>query len=80
MLKSLIYYQELIKQGTQNDMKLVNVNIDLMQVFVTINKGGAMINADVKNWLTDKYMIKDLFETHVIVNMNVINHVMLENI
>ena len=80
MLKSLIYYQELIKQGTQNDMKLVNVNIDLMQVFVTINKGGAMINADVENWLTDKYMIKDLFETHVIVNMNVINHVMLENI
>ena len=27
-------------------MKLVNVNVDQMQVFVIINKDGIMINAD----------------------------------
>ena len=50
-------------------MKLVNVNVDQMQVFVAINNDGIMIYADV---------IKDLLEVLVIVN--VINHVMLENI
>ena len=50
-------------------MKLVNVNVDWMQVFVAINNDGIMIYADV---------IKDLLEVLVIVN--VINHVMLENI
>ena len=36
-----------MKQDTQNDMKLVNVNVDQMQVFVRINKYGIMINVDV---------------------------------
>ena len=53
-----------------------------MPVFVIINNSGIMINADVnaKNWLTKLDVIKDLFEILVIVIMNVINHVMLENI
>ena len=38
---------KLTKQDTQNGMKLVNVNVDQMQVFVIINKGGIMINAGV---------------------------------
>ena len=39
------------------------------------------INADVnaKNWLTKEYVIKDLFGTQVTMNVNLINHVMLEN-
>ena len=55
-------------------MKLVNVNEDSMQAFVTINKGGIMINADVnpKNWSTNEYVIKGLFGIQVIVNMNMI--------
>ena len=36
-----------MKQNTENCMKLVNENVDLMQVFVAINKGVIMINADV---------------------------------
>ena len=36
-----------MKQDIQNDMKLVNVNVDQMQVFVIINKDGMKINADV---------------------------------
>ena len=36
-----------MKQDIQNCMKLVNVNVDQMQVFVIINKVGIMINADV---------------------------------
>ena len=41
-----------------------------------------MINSDVnaKNRLTKEYVIKDLFGIQVIVNVNVINHVMLENV
>ena len=43
---------------------------------------GMKINADVnvKNWSKKEYEIKDLFGIQVIVNLNVINHVMLENI
>ena len=50
-----------------------------MQVFVIINNVGMKINADVnvKNWLTNVYAIKDLFEILVIVSMNVINVVIL---
>ena len=33
-----------MKQDTQYDMKLLNANIDQMQMFVIINKGGMMIN------------------------------------
>ena len=36
-----------MKQDMQNGMKLVSVNVDQMQVFVTINKGGIIVNADV---------------------------------
>ena len=36
-----------MKQDIQNCMKLVNVNVDQMQVFVIKNKVGIMINADV---------------------------------
>ena len=41
-----------------------------------------MINADVnvKNLLTKKYVIKDLFGIQVIVNVIVVNYVMLKNI
>ena len=71
-----------MKQDTQNSMKLVNVNVHLMQLFVTINKDAMKTNADVnaKNSLTTEYVIRDLFGIQVIVNMNLINHVMLENI
>ena len=63
-------------------MKHVNVNIDLMQVPVTINKDGMKINADAsaKNLSTKKYVIANLFGIQVIVNVSVINHVILENI
>ena len=51
-----------------------------MQVFVTVNKVGIKLNIDVnvKNWPAKEYVTKDLFGILVIVN--VINHVMLENI
>ena len=47
-----------------------------MQVFIIINNVGIMINADVnvKNWLTNAYVMKDLSRTRVIVKVNVINH------
>ena len=37
-----------MKQDTQNGMRLVNVNLDQIQVFVAINKGVIMVNADIK--------------------------------
>ena len=53
-----------------------------MQVFVIINKDGININADINttSWLTKEYVIKDLFGIKLIVNVNVIHHMMLENI
>ena len=53
-----------------------------MQVFVMVNNVGINMNADVsvKSWLAKECVIKDLSGTLGIVNMNVINHVMLENI
>ena len=53
-----------------------------MKVFVITNNVRTMINvsANEKNRLTKEDVIKDLFGILVIVNMNVINHVMLENI
>ena len=71
-----------MKQDAQNCMKRVNANVDQMQVFVTINKGGMKINADVKakNLLIKVYAVKDLFGIQVIVNVNATNHVMLESI
>ena len=38
-----------MKQNTQNGTKLVNVNVDEMQVFVIINRYGTMINAADEN-------------------------------
>ena len=47
-----------------------------------MNKDAVKINTDVnvKNCLEKDYVMKDLFGTQVIVNVNVIHHVMLENI
>ena len=63
-------------------MKFVNVNVDWMQVFVTINNVETKINASVnsKNWLIKVYAIKDLFGIKVIANVNVINRVILVSI
>ena len=36
-----------MKQDIQDNIKLVNVNVDQMQVFVIINNVGIKINADV---------------------------------
>ena len=49
-------------------MKFVNLNVYQMQVFVIVNNVGVMTN-----------VIKDLFGILAIDNVNVINHVMLEN-
>ena len=48
-----------------------------MQVFVTLNKDEMKINADanVKNYLTNEFVIKNLFGILVILSANVINHV-----
>ena len=53
-----------------------------MQVFVIVNNIGIKINANVnvKNFLTKEYVTKYLFGILVVANVNVINHVMLENI
>ena len=63
-------------------MNLKSANVDLMQVFVIINKDGMKINADVngKSWLKKEYVIKDLIGILAVVNVNVINDVMLWNI
>ena len=49
---------------------------------MTINNVVIMINAgvNVKNGLAKEYVIRDLFGILVIVNVNAINHMMLENI
>ena len=36
-----------MKQDIQDNIKLVNVNVDQMQVFVIVNNVGIKINADV---------------------------------
>ena len=36
-----------MKQDAQNDMKCVNVNVDITVVFAIINNVGMMINAGV---------------------------------
>ena len=53
-----------------------------MDVFVIINKDRIKINANVnvKNWLIKEYVIKDLFRIAAVVKVNVINHMMLDNI
>ena len=71
-----------MEQDIQNGMKRVSVNVGYMQVFVIINNIGMMINTGVnaKNQLIKVYTIKDIFEILVLVNGNVINHVMFMNI
>ena len=64
-----------MKLNTQNGMKRVNVNVDQMQVFVIINVE-IKINAECEE-LIQEFVIKDLFGILVIVNVNVINHVIL---
>ena len=51
-------------------------------MFVIINNVRIKINADVnaKNQLIKEYIINDLFGILVIVSVNVIKHVILENI
>ena len=68
-----------MKRGILNGKKRVNVNVDQMQVFVTINNVGTKINADVnaKNWLVKVYVMKDLFGIQVIANENVRYRVVL---
>ena len=62
-------------------MKLANVNVDSIQVFVIINKDRIKIKADVYVvYVIKEYVIKDFFGIPVIVTVDVINHVMLENI
>ena len=53
-----------------------------MQVLVKVKNVGIMINVNVnaKNWLTEEDVKRDLHGILVIANVNVINHVMLENI
>ena len=71
-----------MKQDTLNGMRRVNVNVDLMAVFVIINDVGMKINVgmNVNNWLIKVCMIKYLFGILAIVSVNTINHVMLVNI
>ena len=63
-------------------MKLVSANVGEMQVFVIINKDEMKINVDVnaKNCLAKEYVIKDLLVILAAVNVDVINHAMMDNI
>ena len=71
-----------MEQDIYLGMKLVNVNVDYMQVFVMINNFGIMLNADVnaKNWLTKVDVTMDLFGILVYVNVNVTNHKIIQTI
>ena len=53
-----------------------------MQVLVTINKDRMETNTDanVQNYLTKEYVIRDLFGILVIVSVNAINHMILGSI
>ena len=71
-----------MKQESLNSIKLKSANVDQMQVFVIINRNGMKVNANlnVRNSLTKEFVIKDLIGIIEIVNVNMINHVILENI
>ena len=66
----------------QNGAKRVNVSVNLALMFVIINNIRIKRNVDMnaKNLMTKECVIKDLFGILVIVNVNVIKHVMLVNI
>ena len=70
-----------MKKDTQNGTTRVNVSVKLGIMFVILNNVGIKINADenAKNYLIKQCVIKDLFGTLVIVNVNVIKCVMLVN-
>ena len=78
----MIHIQELMKQGMQNGMKRVGVNVDQMQLFVIINNVGIKINVDAnaKKQLIKECVRKDLSGILIIVSVNVINHVILVSI
>ena len=63
-------------------MKHVSVYVDKMQLFAIIKKYGMKINIDanVTNSMIKVYVIKDMLRILVIVNVNVINHLMLVSI
>ena len=63
-------------------MRLVHVNVDLIEAFVITSNAGIVINADVdtNNCLIKADVIMVSFGILVYVNVNMINHVMLENI
>ena len=65
-----------MKRAIYLSMRLVHVNVDQMQ------NVGNTINVDVNanNLLTKVNVMMDLFGILVYVNVNVINHAMLENI
>ena len=71
-----------MKEDIKNGIRLVHVDVDQMQVFGIINSVGIMINADVNvnNPVTKKDVMKNLYGSQVTVNVNVINHVILDNI
>ena len=71
-----------MNQGIQNSMKIVNINVDQMQVFVITNNVGTKIKANVnaKNLLIKAYAIKDLLGIQVIANVIVIILVILVSI
>ena len=71
-----------MKKESLNSIKLKSANVDQMQVFVIINRNEMKVNANlnVRNSLTKEYVIKDLIGIIEIVNVNMINHVILENI
>ena len=71
-----------MKQDIYVGMRLVHVNVDSTQVFLTINNTGIKINVDMnaKNWLAKLFVIKDLIVILVYVIVNVTNHVMFENV
>ena len=71
-----------MKQESLNSIKLKSANVDQMQVFVIINRNEMKVNANlnVRNSLTKEYVIKDLIGIMEIVNVNMINHVILEKI
>ena len=70
-----------MKKDTQNGTKRVNVSVKLGVMFVILNNVGIKINADVNanNYLIKQCVIKELFGTLIIVNVNVIKCVMLVN-
>ena len=66
----------------QNDMKFEDINVDQVKVVLKTNNVGIMINGDMnaKNQFTMVDVIEDLFKILVYVDVNVMHHVMLENI